>query len=241
MQNSKFSAVTTETKVTIGILIATLVIIVGGIMMFKGSAGNGADGYAQYIDTDLGLSKEKVSGIGRPTVTGTGTSTSATTTPIEITEFLDYECPACASVGEPLIKQLLATYGNRLTVTRRIYPLHGQPSIEVARLVLAAQSVSQEAYEKLHTKIFETQATWAPMGKDARATFFKTITTELGLNYDQLVAVGATPKYAGQIEEDRAAAIELGIRATPSFIINNTTRITGGLPLTTIQEYVEKY
>ena len=106
---------------------------------------------------------------------------------------------------------------------------------------MAAQSVSQEAYEKLHTKVFETQTTWAPMGKDDRAAFFKTLTSELGLNYDQLVVVGATPKYAAQIEEDRSAAIELGIRATPSFIINNTTRITGGLPLATLQEYIEKY
>lgn len=242
MQNSKISAVSTETKVTISVLVITLAIVVVGILTFKGNLANNNSDLSKYVQTDLAFSKDKVAPAGNPRITGTGPGTvdSSGTSTIEITEFLDYECPACAISGEALTQQLLALYGNKVTITRRIFPVHGEPSVEVARMVLAAQSVSAEAYNKLHTKVFETQSSWAILGKTERVAFFRKLVTDLGLNYDFLVAEGKKAKYAGQIDVDKAAAVELGIRATPSFIINNTTRVTGSLPVGEMRKYIDK-
>ncbi len=242
MQNTSMNTVTTETKVTVGILILTLVLLVVGITTFKGSlGGDPSKDLSQYIQTDLGFDPAKVTPPGHPQVTGTGTTTTATSSSkILVTEFMDYECPACATVGEALVKEMLATYGNRIVITRRIFPVHGEPAIEVARMVLASQSVSNDAYQKLHAKVLETQNTWAPLAKAVRVTFFRNLTTDLGLNYDSLVALGKTAKYAGQIDQDKAAAVELGIRATPSFIINNITRVTGAVPMSYLKDYMDK-
>ncbi len=244
MTYTNSSAVSTETKVTLGILAVTALIIMGGLMMFKSNAGSsGTDQYSKYIQTGLNFSKDKVAPAGNPRIVGTGKGTALRTsssTPIEITEFMDYECPACATNGEVITQQLLATYGDRLTITRRVYPVHGEGSIEVARMVLAAQSISKEAYEKLHAQVFATQSTWAPLGKTERVGFFKKLTADLGLNYDMLVAEGKKPTYAGQIDADKAAAVELGIRATPSFMIGGHTRITGGLPVDAFAQYIDK-
>jgi protein-disulfide isomerase len=46
-------------------------------------------------------------------------------------------------------------------------------------------------------------------------------------------------KYDEQIAQDKADATVLGITATPSFIIGNHTRITGGLPLDEITKYID--
>lgn len=244
MTYTNSSAVSTETKVTLGILAVTALIIIGGLMMFKSNgSSSGTDQYSKYIQTGLNFSKDKVAPAGNPRIVGTGKGTAprtASSTPIEIIEFMDYECPACATNGEVITQQLLATYGDRLTITRRIYPVHGEGSIEVARMVLAAQSVSKEAYEKLHTQVYTTQSTWAPLGKTERIGFFKKLTADLGLNYDMLVAEGKKPTYAGQIDADKAAAAELGIRATPSFMIGGHTRITGGLPVDAFAQYIDK-
>lgn len=239
------SAVSTETKVTLGILGITAAIIIIGIMTFKGNGVAQTDGdqYSKYIKTGLTFTADKVAPAGNPRVVGAGPGTatsSGTSSPIAITEFMDYECPACATAGEAFTQEILRTYGSRATITRRIYPVHGEGSIEVARMVLAAQSVSREAYEKLHAQVFATQQSWAVLGKAERVGFFKKLTTDLGLNYDMLVAEGKKPQYAGQIDMDKAAAVELGVRATPSFIINNSTLITGGLPISVVGQYIDK-
>jgi protein-disulfide isomerase len=240
MQYTSKTSMTTETKVAIGILAVTVAIIIGGLAIFKNSASSGTlseDTVLKNIDTGLSLDPNKVAPAENPKITGSATTTTGSSTEhIYITEFMDYECPACAAQGEAITKELLQKYGNRLTITRRILPIHGQPAIEVARMVLASQKVSGEAYQKLHEKVFETQATWARLGTKERETYFRNMTEEMGLNYDTLVADGKAI-YADQIVKDQADAVALGIRATPSFIINNSVRVTGGVP----PEYFDRY
>lgn len=241
MQNTPKNPITTETKVAIGILLATVIIIAIGLSLFKAPAGTSGTlseaTVMKNISTGLTLDKNKVAPAANPHITGTtATKVSSSTTKIEVSEFLDYECPACAVQGEALTKMLVDTYGDRVVITRRIFPVHGQPAIEVARMVLAAQDVSPEAYQNLHGKVFETQSDWAKLGTKERVGFFKKLTADLGLDYDTLVAVGKS-KYAAQIDADNADAQALRVRATPSFIINNSTLITGGVPF----EYFERY
>lgn len=243
MQHTKHT-ISTETKVALGILALTAGIITAGLMLYK---SNGAETgglteeiVRKNIDTGLIFNKDRVYSTGNPKIQGVGkgaTTTSTSTAPIEIVEFLDYECPACADQGEAITRQLLAKYGNRLTITRRIFPVHGQPSIEVARMVLASQAYGSSTYRTLHTKVLESQDTWARFGTKDREVFFRKLTKELGLDYDKLVADGKKDMYAKQIDIDKTDAIELGIRATPSFIINGVTRVTGGVPA----EYFERY
>ncbi len=235
----------TETKVIIGISLFTILVMVGGVYMFNGKATtNPSDNgdYSQYIDTGLTLDATKVTRDHNPKILGQGNGTASTTassTKITVTEFLDYECPACAANGEVLIKQLLAKYGDRITITRKIFPIHGQGSIDSARLVLAAQAVSGESYQTLHTKFFETQSQWAILGKDDRQEFFKKIITDAGINYDVLYAESQNKKYDEQIAQDKQDANDLGIKATPSFVIGTHTRVTGGLPLDTISRIID--
>lgn len=231
----------TETKVTIGILAATAIIIFGGISLFKGSiVPQGTQDYSKYINTGLELDKTKVSRDYNPKITGTSVSTTtASTTLIQVTEFLDYECPACASAGEPLVKALLLKYGSNIVVTRKIFPVHGQASVDIARVVLASQILGSEVYQSVHSKVFETQREWAVLGKKDREEYIKKLIVDMGVDYDKVFAESQDKKYVDQITQDKQDATELGIKATPSFIIGNHTRITGGLPLDEITKYID--
>jgi protein-disulfide isomerase len=231
----------TETKVTIGILAATAIIIFGGITLFKGSiVPEGPKDYSQYVNTGLDLDKTKVSRDYNPKIVGSEISTStASTTPIQITEFLDYECPACATNGETLVKALLLKYGSNIVVTRKIFPVHGQASVDIARVVLASQILGSEVYQSIHSKVFETQREWAILGKKDREDYIKKIIVDMGFDYDKIFAESQDQKYVDQIMQDKQDATDLGIKATPSFIIGNHTRITGGLPLDEIVKYID--
>ncbi len=232
----------TETKVFIGIGILTLAVIAGGIALFNKNIGptQNAD-YSKYIQTGLTLDQTKVARVENPKVTGApnASSTGATTTKIYMTEFLDYECPACATNGEALTQALLAEYGDRLTITRKIFPIHGQGSFDVGRLVLASQIFGGDVYQNVHAKVFETQSQWAILGKKDRDEFLKKEMIALGIDYDKLLAESQNKKYDEQISQDQQDARDLGITATPSFIIGTHTRITGGLPLDTMKQYVD--
>jgi protein-disulfide isomerase len=232
---------TTETKVIGGISLLTVLIIVGGIFLFNANNTNQVAGdYSQYIDTGLTLDSTKVSRAENPKVTGVATASStASSTKIHVTEFLDYECPACATNGEALTRQLLAMYGDRITITRKIFPIHGQGSIDSARLVLASQIFGGDVYGQVHAKFFETQNQWAILGRDDRVEFFKKIIAELGIDYDKLLVESQDKKYADQIAQDKQDATELGIKATPSFVIENHTRITGGIPVEELAKFID--
>ncbi len=232
----------TETKVIIGISLVTILIMVGGIYMFNGKVASqqAVGDYSKYIETGLSLDLAKLNRPENPKITGPATaSTTASTTPIHITEFLDYECPACAVQGESLTKQLLAKYGSRVTITRKIFPIHGQPSIDVARIVLASQIFGGEVYQNVHMKVFETQGQWAILGKKDRDEFIKKLIVGLGVDYDKLYAESTNKKYDEQIAQDKQDANDLGIKATPTFVIENYTRITGGLPLEAVVKYID--
>lgn len=231
----------TETKVTIGILAVTAVIIFGGITLFKGSiVPQGPQDYSKYVNTGLELDKAKISRDHNPKISKNGLVLATTTlNKINITEFLDYECPACATNGESLTKELLAKYGENITITRKIFPVHGQPSIDVARIVLASQTLGGDIYQKIHTKVFETQNQWAILGKKDRADFIKKLIVDMGVDYDKLFTESQNQKYVDQIMQDKQDATDLGIKATPSFIIENHTRITGGLPLEEIVKQID--
>lgn len=229
----------TETKVTIGILVITAMIIFGGITLFKGkSIDQGPKDYSKYIETGLSLDKTKIIRDYNPKTTGTNIK-NASSTKINVTEFLDYECPACATNGESITKSLLAKYGDQITITRKIFPVHGQPSVDIGRLVLASQIFGDEVYQSIHQKVFETQADWAILGKKDRGEFFKKLIIDLNVDYDKLFTESQNQKYVDQIAQDKQDATDLGIKATPSFIIENHTRITGGLPLDVLIKYID--
>ena len=62
---------------------------------------------------------------------------------------------------------------------------------------------------------------------------------DLGIDYDKLYTESTNEKYPAQIAQDKQDALDLGITATPSFVIENHTKITGGLPVEEIVKYID--
>mgnify|MGYP000875103903 CR=1 FL=1 len=229
----------TETKIVTAILAFTAIVIFGGILVVKNNFANqnAPQDYSKYIETGLNLDKTKIARDYNPKITGSGTSTATTT--VHITEFLDYECPACATNGEIITKALLATYGPNITITRKIFPIHGQASIDVASLILASQVLGGDAYQKIHTKVYEEFSSWSILGKKDKDEYLKKLIIGLGYDYEKILAESKNEKYTKQIAQDKQDAVDLGIKATPSIVIENHTRITGGLPLEELSKYID--
>jgi protein-disulfide isomerase len=137
---------------------------------------------------------------------------------VTLVEFLDFQCPACASAAVA-VSQIKAEYGDRVDIIVRNFPLTNiHPHAVDAALAFeaaAAQGATVEMYEALYA----TQQQWSA-GSGSQAATFRDLADQLGLDlaeYDRVVADSAT---LDRVALDRNDAIGLGLQSTPSFFID---------------------
>ena len=141
------------------------------------------------------------------------------TAPVEITEYGDFECPACAgfaAIQMPSIKDQLITTG-KVRWRFRDYPLAIH---QFSRLSAhAAQCAGEQGkFWEMHDQLFYHHQ-WAQTGKDPSQlfrTFAQAVGADLG-RYDTCMSSG---RYAGRIEFSRQEGEQRLVDGTPTFFIN---------------------
>ena len=150
----------------------------------------------------------------------------------QLVEFLDFECEACKA-AEPVVAELKAEFGDRITFINRYFPLPSHRNSAQAALAVEA-AAQQGKYEQMYAKMFETQSQWGEK-QDSQAPLFRTFAQELGLDlaaYDAAVASEAT---TDRIRKDIADGKALGVTGTPTFFLNGEK-----LTLNSMEEFRQK-
>jgi protein-disulfide isomerase len=135
---------------------------------------------------------------------------------VEVVEFGDYQCPACAQV-HPTVTRLQEEYEGRITFIFRNFPLSSHknalPSAEAAEAAGA-----QGKYWAMHDMLYENQDEWSgvadPMG------IFIGYATDLGLDIDTFRHDYGAKKYLDSISNDQSDGYRLGVQGTPTFFVN---------------------
>jgi protein-disulfide isomerase len=138
---------------------------------------------------------------------------------VEITEYLDFECPVCASfatIQMPTIKEQLINTG-KVRWRFRDYPL---PIHKYSRFAAhAAQCAgAQGRYFEMQDQLFEHHQ-WAQTGRDPSG-LFRDLAQAAGVNvttYDTCMKEG---KFAQRIEYSRQEGDSLRVDGTPTFFVN---------------------
>ena len=142
------------------------------------------------------------------------------TAPVEITEYGDFECPACATFATlqmPTIKeQLVATGKVRWRYRDNPLSIHAY-----ARLAAhAAQCAGEQGkFWEMHDQLFFHHQ-WAQTGKDPSRLFRDTFARAAGLDLDRYDQCMASGRYAARIEFSRQEAEQRGVNGTPTFFLN---------------------
>ena len=131
--------------------------------------------------------------------------------PVMIVEFSDYQCPYCHQV-EPTVKELLAKYGDKLSLSYRDFPLtpiHSQAMIaaEASRCAL-----EQGKFWEYHDQLF----TASKLEKNDLVEYAR----NLKLNDKQFESCLTSEKYKADIENDEQEGRKAGVNGTPGFFIN---------------------
>jgi protein-disulfide isomerase len=140
--------------------------------------------------------------------------------PVMIVEFSDYQCPYCHQV-EPTVKEVLAKYGDKVSLSYRDFPLtaiHSQAQIaaEASRCAL-----EQGKFWEYHDQLF----TASKLDKDALIEYAR----NLKLDDKQFGSCLTSEKYKAEIDKDLQDGRKAGVNGTPGFFVNGIA-ISGAKP-----------
>ncbi len=133
--------------------------------------------------------------------------------------FLDFECPACVH-SAPIVEEMRARFGDDLRVVLRHFPLDMHLHAELAAQAFEAAAAQGKGWE-MHDAMI---AHGAPLGREA----LDELAAAIDVDMDRFRADLDKRRYRAAIVAETARAAALGIRATPSLLING--RLVAGMP-----------
>ncbi len=150
--------------------------------------------------------------------------------PIQIVEYSDFQCPYCSRVN-PTLAQVQETYGDKVAIAFRNYPL---PMHKDAPRAGAAGYCAQDQgkFWEFHDVLFENQR--AQTDDD-----LKKYAAEVGLAAADFEACLTSNKYAERVEADRLSGEMVGVSGTPAFFINGVF-VNGARPFEAFAEVIDE-
>jgi len=140
--------------------------------------------------------------------------------------FSDFQCPYCKVFHESILKKIVSTYGDKILLVFKNYPLSMHPQAENASL--AGECANEQGkFMAYADKVFSEQANW---GKTTGTQSFKNYAKLVGLNAIQFNKCLDEKKYADKINTDKNEADGFGVSGTPALFINDqSVDISSGL------------
>ncbi|MGH3545376.1 MAG: DsbA family protein [Mycobacteriales bacterium] len=145
---------------------------------------------------------------------------------VTVVEFLDYQCPACASFYTGVTKQLERDYSGRITFVARNFPLEVHPlALPAARAAEAA--AEQDKYSQMYHALYDNYRQWAVSSgggisddTDRAEARFEDYARAIGLDIDRFRRDAASPEIGRHIETDLADGARAGVTSTPGIFVN---------------------
>jgi protein-disulfide isomerase len=167
--------------------------------------------------------REKVAVAGSP-------AKGLASAPIELIEFSDFQCPFCLR-AYPTINQVLSTYGDKIRMVYRHYPLPSHPNARPA--AEASQCAAEQGqfwpyYEKLFAD--QTKLSDGDLKQTAAA---------LGMDAARFNACVDSRKYKDRVDIDIRDGNEVGVSGTPAFFINGRM-LTGAQPFDAFKRIIDE-
>jgi protein-disulfide isomerase len=136
---------------------------------------------------------------------------------ITVTEFADFQCPACASFF-PVISEVKQIFASQVRFEFKHFPLVQIHPNATAAHRAAQTAANQGKFWEMHDILFERLQTWNTANNPA--DIFEQYAQELGLDMDKYRAEIATSEILGVINADIEIGKGLSVTGTPTFFID---------------------
>lgn len=190
----------TETKLLGGILIASLVLIIGAVL-FLGKGSNPTT----TSNTTVNIDYSKGQKIGKEGAK------------VKLVEFSDLQCPACKAAESAVKGVIEKNKNNNFQFIYRHFPLtqhiHSKKAANFAEY-----AATQGKFWEIHDKLFETQEAWSTLSDPS--DFFADLGSQIGLDKDKIKEAISKNTFDQKINDDLTDGNVAGVDATPTFYLN---------------------
>lgn len=139
-----------------------------------------------------------------------------TSAKVVITEYADFQCPACAT-QYPIVKQVLSEYKDKVLFIYRNFPLPQHQNAKPAAYAAYA-AYKQGKFAEMEDLLYENQSFWSE--KQNAQDIFRQYAGQIGLDINQYDQDFSSEKTKQFVENQKNEAQSLGINSTPTFFIN---------------------
>ena len=149
---------------------------------------------------------------------------------VTIVEFSDYQCPFCSRVN-PTLAKVLETYGNKVRIVFKDFPLPNHP--QAPKAAEAAHCAAEQGkYWEMHDAMFGNQrALGVPALKQSAAG--------LGLDAAKFDRCLDSGQYASKVAAGAAQGDKLGVNSTPTLYINGRP-VIGAQPFEVFKSAIDE-
>jgi protein-disulfide isomerase len=131
---------------------------------------------------------------------------------VVIIEYSDFQCPFCKQYSDETRRNIIAKYGDSVRMVFKHYPLE-QIHPQAMTAAIAAQCAQRQGkFWQVHERFFEQ-----PNSLDPDAVISVGESLNLSTAFAECVLNHETK---GEVEEDIRQANQVGVRGTPTFIVN---------------------
>lgn len=195
------TGMSTNLKVTLGIVAAALVALIGIVVVNRDDAPSPAAAAEMLVRADSHRLSTAADG------------------KVTVVEFLDFECESCLA-AYPEVEKLRAEYGDRITYVVRYFPTPSHPNAYNAAHAAEA-AARQGKFEAMYKKLFDTATVWGHQ-QQRQTAVFEGYARELGLDLARFKTDVASAEVEARVKADATDGETLGVRGTPTFFINGT-------------------
>lgn len=138
---------------------------------------------------------------------------------VTLTEFGDYQCPACRKYSPILKNEILPKFEGKIKFVFLNYPLPVHKNAQAAAQAAEGAALQNKFWE-MHDLLYEKQPEWEndkdPINK------FESYARQIGLDLGKFQQDYASQKVADIINNQAALGDAFNISGTPTFLVNGT-------------------
>jgi protein-disulfide isomerase len=175
-----------------------------------------------------------------PTLKAQGYLLGSPSAPVEVTEFADFECPACGQFSlltEPDVRTRLVNTG-QVRIRYIDFPLAMHKNTWDASLAAACAN-DQGKFWEMHDALFSNQDRWNSETTSRPRGPISDLAKGIGLDMNKYGACMDNDTHRAQIQANEQEGERRQIQQTPTFIFNGTV-VPGALPYDVYKRYVDE-
>jgi len=136
---------------------------------------------------------------------------------ITVTEYADFECPACASFS-PIVSEVKERFKDQIRFEFKHFPLVQIHPNAIAAHRAAQAAANQGKFWEMHDLLFAQLQSWR--GSTNPTAVFESYAQQLSLDMDKYRTDSQSSETLAVINADIEAGKKLGVNATPTFFID---------------------